>query len=261
MMIWKEEVPVRWQRGTYPRASYRLILSVRRGTRSPGVSESSIVFASIHKRIFRARQRGNIRAIHTLQKWLMKSQAARLLAVRRVTQNNQDKETAGIDGIKSVKPAGRLVMANRIHPKNGKATSPLVRRVWIPKPGKAEMRPLGIPIVEERARQHLAKRALEPEWGACFEPNSYGFRPGRSCHDAVKALFNAMKQKDTYVLDADLKEAFDHRNHQALLKKRNSYPIMKCAIQAWLEAGAIDTGVFEETKGSTPQGRRFRPSL
>src|SRR5437763_15489824 len=87
----------------------------------------------IQKRIFRASQRGNTRAVHKLQKLLMKSQAARLLAVRRVTQDNQGKKTAGIDGGKSVKPAGRLVMPNHIHPKNWKATSPPVRRVWIPK--------------------------------------------------------------------------------------------------------------------------------
>jgi RNA-directed DNA polymerase len=115
--------------------------------------------------------------------------------------------------------------------------------------------------MEERARQHLAKLALEPEWEARFEPNSYGFRPGRSCHDAVEAIFNAIKQKDKYVLDADLKGAFDNINHQALLKKLNTYPAMKRAIQAWLEAGAIDKGVFEETKSGTPQGGTISPLL
>ena len=106
----------------------------------------------IQKRIFRASQRGKTRAVHTLQKLLMKSQSARLLAVRRVTQDNRGKKTAGIDGVKSVKPAERLVMADHIHPKNWKDTSPPVRRVWIPKPGKTEKRPLGIPVMEERAR-------------------------------------------------------------------------------------------------------------
>ncbi len=94
----------------------------------------------IQKRIFRASQRGNTRAVHKLQKLLMKSQSARLLAVRRVTQENQGKKTAGIDGVKSVKPAERSVMANQIHPKNWQDTSPPVRRVWIPKPGKTEKR-------------------------------------------------------------------------------------------------------------------------
>src|SRR5690348_15052284 len=95
----------------------------------------------IQKRIFRASQCGNTRAVHKLQKLLMKSQSARLLAVCRVTQDNQGKKTAGIDGVKSVKPTERTAMANQIHPKNWKDTSPPVRRVWIPKPGKNEKRP------------------------------------------------------------------------------------------------------------------------
>jgi len=215
----------------------------------------------IQKRIFRASQRGNTRAVHKLQKLLMKSQSARLLAVRRVTQENQGKKTAGIDGVKSVKPTERLVMANQIHPKNWKDTTPPVRRVWIPKPGKNEKRPLGIPVMVERARQHLAKLALEPEWEARFEPNSYGFRPGRSCHDAIEAIFNAIKQKAKYVLDADLKGAFDHINHQKLLDKLKTYPAMKRIIQAWLKAGAIDKGAFEATRSGTPQGGTISPLL
>src|SRR5712671_4785602 len=85
----------------------------------------------IQKRIYQASQRGNTRAVHKLQKLLLKSEAARLLAVRRVTQENQGKKTAGVDGVKSVKPKERLVMASQIHPKNWKDTSPPVRRVWI----------------------------------------------------------------------------------------------------------------------------------
>ncbi len=97
--------------------------------------------------------------------------------MRRVTQDNQGKKTAGIDGVKAVKPQGRLVMAADIHPKHWKDQTPQpVRRVWIPKPGKAEQRPLGIPPMIERCQQALAKMALEPEWEAKFEPNSYGFR-------------------------------------------------------------------------------------
>lgn len=150
----------------------------------------------IQKRIFQAEQRGNKRAVHKLQKVLMKSKAARLLAVRRVTQDNQGKKTAGVDGIKSVPPAQRFALAERIHPKYWKDTkaSP-VRRVSIPKPGKDEKRPLGIPVMETRCQQALVKLALEPEWESKFEPNSYGFRPGRSCQDAIMAIFGIIAHK------------------------------------------------------------------
>jgi RNA-directed DNA polymerase len=165
----------------------------------------------IQKRIYRASQRGNTRAVQKLQKLLMKSEAARLLAVRRVTQDNQGKKTAGIDGVKSLKPKERIVMATDIHPQGWKGqTARPARRVWIPKPGKAEQRPLGIPPMIERCKQALVKMGLEPEWEARFEPNSYGFRPGRSCHDAIGAIFLAIRSKPKFVFDADIKGAFDH---------------------------------------------------
>src|SRR5713226_189877 len=101
----------------------------------------------MQKRIFQASKRGDTKTVHKIQKLLMKSEAARLLAVRRVTQDNQGKKTAGVDGVKSVPPAERLKMVEAIHPKHmeNRKAKPL-RRVWIPKPGKEEKRPLGIPI-------------------------------------------------------------------------------------------------------------------
>src|SRR5260370_12896635 len=112
----------------------------------------------IQKRIFKAKQHGNQRAVQKLQKLLMKSRAARLLAVRRVTQDNQGKKTAGVDGVKSVLPKQRLEMTEQIHPKRLKSIKAQpVRRIYIPKPGKAEKRPLGIPVMVMRAQQALAK--------------------------------------------------------------------------------------------------------
>src|SRR2546430_11624358 len=117
----------------------------------------------IQKRIYRASQCGNVRAVHKLQKLLTKSNAARLLAVRRVTQDNQGKKTAGVDGVKSVPSKQRLDMVERLHPKHWKRIKPQpVRRVYIPKPGKAEKRPLGIPVMETRGHQDLVKLALKP---------------------------------------------------------------------------------------------------
>jgi RNA-directed DNA polymerase len=71
------------------------------------------------------------------------------------------------------------------------------------------MRPLGIPTIHDRALQALAHSVLEPEWEARFAPNSYGFRPGRSCHDAIEALFTIIGHKAKYVLDADIEKCFD----------------------------------------------------
>ncbi|GAB4039430.1 hypothetical protein GCM10028809_60630 [Spirosoma gilvum] len=106
----------------------------------------------------------------------MRSWSAKCLAVRRVTQDNQGKHTAGVDGVKSLLPKHRLDLVSQLTP--GQKPKP-TRRVWIPKPGSTEKRPLGIPTLHDRALQALVKEALEPEWEAKFEPNSYGFRPLR----------------------------------------------------------------------------------
>jgi RNA-directed DNA polymerase len=216
----------------------------------------------LQKRIFQAEQHGNTKVVRKLQKLLMKSRAARLLAVRRVTQDNQGKNTAGIDGVKAVTPKQRLIMAEHIHPKHWRShkTKP-VRRVYIPKPGKPEKRPLGIPVMQDRAQQALVKMALEPQWEGLFEPNSYGFRPGRSCHDAIAAIHVTIAQKAKYVLDADLKGCFDNINHEALLYKLRTFPALRRKVKAWLKAGCIDNGVFEESKAGTPQGGVISPLL
>jgi len=136
----------------------------------------------------------------------MTSRSAQLVAVRRVTQDNQGKKTAGVDGRQSFTPAQRLALVNtrRLH----HAAQP-VRRVWIPKPATDEQRPFGIPTIFDRARQALGKRTLEPPWEARFAPNSYGLRPGRSTWDAIGAIYVGINQKPTWVLDADSAKGFD----------------------------------------------------
>jgi RNA-directed DNA polymerase len=214
----------------------------------------------LQKRIYRAAQRGNTAAVHSLQRLLMKSKAARYLAVRRVTQENQGKNTAGIDGVKAIGPTHRPLVAELLREARTIKPKP-TRRVWIPKPGKQEKRPLSIPTLLDRAHQALAKLALEPEWEAHFEPNSYGFRPGRSAHDAIQAVFLQVYLKPKYVLDADIQGCFDNIAHEPLLKKLNTYPAMRQAIKAWLKAGVLDGGVFVPTPKGSPQGGIISPLL
>lgn len=216
----------------------------------------------IQKRIYRASQSGKTRAVQKLQKLLLKSEAARLIAVRRATQDNRGKNTAGVDGVKTVPPSRRFTLTRTIHPTNWKRQKPLpVRRVWIPKPGKTEQRPLGIPTMQERCKQALVKMALEPEWEAKFEADSYGFRPGRCCQDAIMAIYFAIGRKPKYVLDADIQGAFDHINQGALLEKLHTYPVLRQAVKAWLEAGVMEAGRYQPTREGTPQGGVISPLL
>ena len=204
----------------------------------------------LQNRIYQASGRGDVKTARKLQRLLMNSQSAKLLAVRKVTQDNQGKATAGVHGIKSLLPPARLKLARTLKiPQKAKP----VRRVWIPKPGTDEQRPLGIPTLYERALQTLVKIALEPEWEARFKPNSYGFRPGRSCQDAIQAIFNDIRSKAKYVLDADIEKCFDRICHTELLKKINTGPTLRQQIKTWLKAGVLDGGQLFPTEEGTMQ--------
>lgn len=212
----------------------------------------------LQKRIFQASERGDVKAVRKLQKTLIRSWSARCIAVRKVTQDNQGKNTAGVDGVKTLTPKRRMTLASNLRI-TGKSKP--ARRVMIPKPGTDEQRPLGIPTIHDRALQALVKLTLEPEWEAKFEPNSYGFRPGRSCHDAIGAIFDSIRYKAKYVLDADIAKCFDRINHEALLRKVNTFPTMRHQIKAWLKAGVIDQGTLFPTNEGTPQGGVISPLL
>jgi RNA-directed DNA polymerase len=205
-----------------------------------------------NQRIYQASQRNDRVLVHQLQRLLINSWSAKCLAVRRVTQDTQGKKTAGIDGMKSLSPQQRmrLVQTLRVDLK----TRP-VRRVWIPKPyAPTEKRGLGLATLCNRAAQMLLKLALEPAWEAKFEPNSYGFRPGRSCHDAIDAIYISSNQKPKYVLDADIEKCFDRSSHPALLAKLQTGPFLRRVNKGWLKAGGIENGAWFPTEEGTPQG-------
>ncbi len=216
-----------------------------------------IIF-KLQKRIYRASENGNVKLVRKLQKMMVASWSAKLLAVRKVTQENKGRRTAGVDGIKSLNNSQRLKLAIELK-LDGKSRA--TRRVWIPKPGKKEKRPLGIPTIRERAKQALLKLALEPEWEALFESNSHGFRPGRSTHDAIETIRITISGKPKYVLDGDIAKCFDQIDHQKLLDKINTTPKFRRQIKAWLKGGVMENNVLLPTESGTPQGGICSPLL
>lgn len=217
-------------------------------------------------RIYKAKLSGKTRQLHWLQQRLINSKAAKLMAVRTVTTLNKGKNITGIDKQIVTDPEQKLYLAIELK-LDGQALP--IRRVWIPKPGKQEKRPLGIPVIRDRAKQALAKLALEPEWEAIFEPNSYGFRPGRSAHDAIEAIFLGLHHNTPkWVFDADIRKCFDEIDHDALIGKLDTFPLMKKQITAWLKAGVMEgyantpkeTSVYPTNRG-TPQGGIISPLL
>ena len=218
----------------------------------------------LQHRIYKASLNKNVKLVHLLQKRLLSSFEARLYATRLVTTLNKGKRTAGVDRIKITSGEQKLQLAKTLKV-NGKAQP--IRRVWIPKPGKSEMRPLGIPTIRDRAKQALVKLALEPQWEAAFEANSYGFRPGRCAHDAIEAIFlNLRHDRPKWVFDADIRKCFDRISHKALLAKLDTYPQLEKQIKAWLEAGVMEGYAntpkeIEAVKLGTPQGGVISPLL
>ncbi|MCP4361919.1 MAG: group II intron reverse transcriptase/maturase [Chloroflexi bacterium] len=212
----------------------------------------------LQKRIYQAKQRGDVRTVHNLQRLLLRSWSARLLAVRRVSQDNRGKRTAGVDGVASLTPKQRWLYALRLRTLD-QAADP-VRRTYLTKPDGGQ-RPLGIPTMLIRAYQALVKLVLEPEWEAVFEPNSYGFRPGRSPHDAIEAVFNFIRLKPKFVLKADIEKCFDKINHQALLDKLDTIRPIAKLVEGWLKAGIVDQGQTLFPEEGVPQGGVISPLL
>lgn len=212
------------------------------------------IVQNLRQRIFRATAEGKIKTVRSLQRLLLRSYSNRVLSVRRVTQVNQGKNTPGIDKLIVKTPASRAKLVDELATFSPENIQP-VRRIYIPKKEKGKFRPLGIPTILDRGVQALVKNALEPYWKAKFEATSYGFRPGRGGHDAIEKIFTIAHggRKKKWIVDFDIRGAFDHVCWQHLLETIGNFPA-RGLIKQWLKAGYMEVGELHKTTSGTPQG-------
>jgi RNA-directed DNA polymerase len=216
----------------------------------------------LRQRIFAASRDGDLKRVRNLQKLMLRSRSNALAAVRRVTERNAGRKTAGVDRQVVVTGSQKADLADWIQ-HDAKPWTPLpVKRVYVPK-SNGRRRGLGIPVIADRALQAATVNALEPEWEARFEPKSYGFRPGRGCHDAIVAIHTTSNRTDAkrlWVLDADLKAAFDRLDHDHICQSLGGFP-GRGPVRQWLKAGVVEDGRFTPTHEGAPQGGVISPLL
>lgn len=216
----------------------------------------------LRQRIFAAERAGDSARVASLQKLMLRSRSNVLVSVRRVTEHNAGRVTAGIDGKVALTSQDRAELAEHLHRHTSPFRARPVKRIYIPK-SNGKRRPLGIPVIADRAQQNRVRNALEPQWEARFESRSYGFRPGRGCHDAIGVVYQIAKGKNpkrVWVLDADLKAAFDHIGHDFILAEIGSFPGREM-IRGWLKSGVVEKGRYSSTEEGTPQGGGISPVL
>ena len=203
----------------------------------------------LQMRIVKAQKDGHYNKVKSLQWMLTHSFYAKALAVKRVT-SNKGKNTAGVDHELWKTPKGKFEAIDKLK-RRGYKPQPL-RRVYIPKKN-GKMRPLSIPTMTDRAMQTLYKFALEPLAETLADPNSYGFRIGRSTHDAIGQCFNDLCRSGSpqWILEGDIKGCFDHISHNWLLE---NIPMDKEMLGKWLKCGFVETKKLFPTEEGTPQG-------
>lgn len=219
-----------------------------------------LLIYNLQKKIYCHAKKNEIGLVRHYQKRLVKFEESKLLAVRMVSQDNRGKVTAGVDEVAKLGIEERLRLSKKLK-FDGKASK--ICRVFIPK-SNGKLRPLGIPTMEDRAKQMLMKFALEPEWEARFETNSYGFRPGYSVADAKWCIARQLQGGPKYFLDADIEKCFNSIDHQYLINKLDTIGMFRGQIWSWLKAGIMDpteNDSSEINEMGTPQGGVLSPLL